>query len=162
MCISLFSKGGGIKTPDGGGGSSKDDPSSGDVTITYSKVNVGFIEYPVIDAGDGIEMPTGAKVEFICEKAYSIQNTVRIRYYDTSGNDAIGALSFTKGTDTSTYVSYTENSVPNKTVTKMRVEVSKSGNTLTYDEVKELGCMPETIKVTIGDKTKTYKVKESA
>lgn len=32
MCISLFSKGGGIETPDGGGGSSKDDPSSGDVT----------------------------------------------------------------------------------------------------------------------------------
>lgn len=32
MCISLFSKGGGIETPDGGGGSSKDDSSSGDVT----------------------------------------------------------------------------------------------------------------------------------
>lgn len=159
MCISLFSKGGGIETPDGGGGSSKDDSSSGDITLTYSKGSEG---YPVIDAGDGIEMPTGAKVEFICEKAYSLQNTVRIRYYDTSENDVIGALSFTKGTDTSTYVSYTENSVPNKTVTKMRVEVSKSGNALTYDEVKELGCMPETIKVTIGDKTKTYKVKESA
>lgn len=32
MCISLFSKGGGIETPDGGGGSSKEDTSSGDVT----------------------------------------------------------------------------------------------------------------------------------
>lgn len=32
MCISLFSKGGGIETPDGGGGSSEEDPSSGDVT----------------------------------------------------------------------------------------------------------------------------------
>lgn len=33
MCISLFSKGGGIETPDGGGGSSADDSSSGDITI---------------------------------------------------------------------------------------------------------------------------------
>lgn len=159
MCISLFSKGGGIETPDGGGGSSKDDPSSGDVTLTYSEGSEG---YPVIDAGDGIEMPTGAKVEFICEKAYSLQNTVRIKYYDTSGNGEIGAISFTKGTDTSTYVSYTENLVPNKTVTKMQVEVRKDGKGLTYDAIKELGCMPETIKVTIGDETKTYKVKESA
>ena len=159
MCISLFSKGGGIETPDGGGGSSADDSSSGDVTLTYSEGSEG---YPVIDAGDGIEMPTGAKVEFICEKAYSLQNTVRIRYYDTSGNGQTGALSFTRGTDNSTYVSDPENLVPKKTVTKMQVEVFKDGKDLTYNAIKELGCMPETIKVTIGDEKKTYKVKESA
>ena len=159
MCISLFSKGGGIETPDGGGGSSADDSSSGDVTLTYSEGSEG---YPVIDAGDGIEMPTGAKVEFICEKAYSLQNTVRIRYYDTSGYGQTGALSFTRGTDNSTYVSYTEDLVPNKTVTKMQVEVFKDGKYLTYNAIKELGCMPETIKVTIGGEKKTYKVKESA